>query len=103
MKYHENDPDLKTMVFSLPTPPDEKLIAGYGKNIEDQRFERLVIPPRLKYLEREALRTLKEENKNRKSFTLTPFKIQKKFWKLFESKEHQYQSEINFIKKSMVA
>lgn len=98
--FHEDDPDLKTMVFRLPTPPKKELIAGYGKRTEDQRFEMLQLPPRLKYLEKEALRLLKEENEKRNNFTLTPFKIQRKFWQLFESKAHQYKSEIAFIKRT---
>lgn len=98
LELHQDDPSLKPMVFRLPEPPDLKLIAGYGKPIEDQRFERMVVPPRLKYLEREALRVLKEEN-TKANFTVTPYKIQKKFWELFEQNEKKYKPEIAFIKK----
>ena len=44
-------PYLKPIYISLPTPPPLERIDGYGKRVEDQRFERLKVPSRLEALE----------------------------------------------------
>ena len=94
-----DDPDLRQIVLRLPDPPPLSFIEGYGKKPEDQRFQRMQMPRRLKLLEQEALIRVKETYEKNKSDAITLHKIQSQFWKLLLANHFDYKEEIDFIRK----
>jgi len=96
---NDNDPDLNKIILSLPKPPPEKYIEGYGLPMEDQRFSRIPIPRRLVDLESEAISETKKELSTNKNNVITLLKIQKTFWRLLKERSKEYKVEINFIRK----
>ena len=94
-----NDKNLRPIRISLPKPPDLRKIAGYGKPIEEQRFEREVIPKRLENLYNETLAELKDLEERRKAYKVTFFKVQKRFWDKLSRLRDSYVDEINWIKR----
>ena len=96
---NDNDPDLKPIVLSLPKPPPLHTIDGYGLPPEEQRFNRLEIPRRLRDLELESLEETKKELSTNKNNVVTLLKIQKKFWSLLKSRHKEYKREVNFIRR----
>jgi len=96
---NDNDPDLIPIVISLPEPPDEKLIDGYGLPADEQFFHRLDIPESLKKIELQAIESLSEQAGRNANKTITLYKIQKKFWDILEGDSEKYASEIAFIRR----
>ncbi|MHA1676201.1 MAG: hypothetical protein ACTSU6_03395, partial [Candidatus Njordarchaeales archaeon] len=52
---------LRPIRIALPKPPPLKMIDGYGKNPEDQKFEKIDIPSRLQRLEAIAVEEAEKE------------------------------------------
>lgn len=96
---NDRDADLRPIVLSLPKPPRENLIYGYGLEEKDQRFERLPIPRRLVDLEAEAVQVTKDELSSNKNNVVTLLKIQKTFWGLLRDRHKEYRKEIGFIRR----
>jgi len=96
---NDNDPDLIPIVISLPEPPDEKLIDGYGLPADEQFFHRLDIPESFKRIETQAIESLSEQAGKNANKTVTFYKIQKRFWNILEADQEKYASEIAFIRR----
>jgi hypothetical protein len=96
---NDNDPDLRPIVLSLPSPPQLHLIDGYGLPPEEQRFSRLVVPRGLIDLEAEAVMKTKDELSSNKNNVITLLKIQKTFWDLLQARNKSMKKEIDFIRK----
>lgn len=96
---NDGDPDLKPIRISLPRPPRLSLIAGYGKKKEDQRFERVDIPLRLKQLEKKVIDNLNKRASENKQFIITYYNVSKEFWDILDQEREYYEEEIQFIKK----
>lgn len=95
----DNDVDLEPVILSLPKPPPIRFIDGYGLPPEEQRFERIKIPRRLKDLEAEAIQITKDDISTNKNSVLTLLKIQKTFWSLMDDRSKELKKEIDFIRK----
>jgi hypothetical protein len=93
------DPDRKTIVLSLPKPPDLKLIDGWGEHPDNQFFKRFKTPPKLLTIEREVLRELQDIQKNNRQETVTGYKIIDRFWDKIEEERDDLENEIDFIRK----
>jgi len=96
---NDNDPDLQSVILSLPRPPALHLIDGYGLPPEEQRFRRLVIPRKLADLEKEAVAKTKEYLSSNRNNVITLLKIQKTFWELLYSRHKTMRKEIAFIRR----
>lgn len=96
---NDNDPDLRPIVLELPKAPPLSFIDGYGKKPSEQRFERLVIPPKLKSIEKEALTLLKARVEKERAMVMTINRIQSMFWEILMSKHRELRDEFDFIRK----
>lgn len=96
---NENDPDLKPVYISLPKPPREDLIDGYGLPPEDQFFKREEFPSKLKSLEDRVYRELKERTEANAQVGINGSKIVNKFWEILESEHGYYSDEIDWMNK----
>ena len=96
---NDNDPDLIPIVLRLPKPPGYSFIDGFGLEHKDQRFKRQGVPRRLSLLEEEAIKSLQEDFDRDKTKVVTYYKIQKRFWDLFEKRKDQFTTEIAWIKR----
>ena len=97
--YHDNDPALKPIRLKLPNPPSLELIDGYGLPAKDQRFKRHELPYKLARLEQIALKEVNDKANDDKSYTITYYKVQRKFWEILQDKSDYYAEEIKWIKK----
>lgn len=98
--YHDNDPALKPIRLSLPTPPPLRMIDGYGLPAKDQMFRIHEYPSKLKRLEELSLQAIKDRAENDKSYTATIYKIQEEFWSTLSKKRDYYEEEIKWIKRT---
>lgn len=94
-----NDKSLRPIYVSLPSPPDLKLIDGYGLDVNDQFFRRHAIPNKLINLEARVFRELKSDLDQNSKKTITGAKILNKFWEILEENHESYSEEIKYIKK----
>ena len=77
--------------------PEFKLIDGYGKNPEDQVFERQETPPKLVALEERLRKHLKRERKIsniKKELLLIDM-----FWEELDEKQSEYKKELAWLRK----
>jgi hypothetical protein len=95
---NDNDPYLTPIYISLPKAPPITRIAGYGKHIEDQRFERDKYPIRLKAFEQDLMRELKRKETIERDFRINGYTIYKEFWERMDTYYEDYQEEIKWIK-----
>ena len=96
---NDGDQDLDSITISLPEPPSYGLIDGYGLPPEEQYFKRLVIPDKLKDIQRDAQNGMRGRQKNNQNFIITFDKLIKAFWKAFEVKRDSgYDKVSEFIK-----
>lgn len=91
------DPDLTPIRISLPTPPKLSLIDGYGLKPSEQYFKRLEIPERLINLEQLVRDDLYRRADDNKTFRVTGFKIQQKFWEEINKNYEAYKNEVEWI------
>jgi len=96
---NDNDVDLRPIRLRLPKPPDIRLIDGYGLRPEDQRFCRVEIPRKLVQLEEDAKEMEREKSSRIAGYTITRFKLQKRYWSLFLDRKEDLREEIKWIKK----
>lgn len=96
--YHSDDPDLRPVRLSLPKPPNERLIDGYGLPPDKQVFHRIHIPERLLDLEKKATKTVTERARTNKSYTTSIYKVQEEFWSLLEAESEKYADDINWVR-----
>jgi hypothetical protein len=97
--FNDGDKDLIPVVLRLPDPPALEYIDGYGMLPADQKFRRMVIPPRLKALERRCLEVLINDYTGNNREKPNGYRWQKEFWRVLEQEFDSYQEEIKFIKK----
>jgi len=96
---NNDDPDLRAIRLSLPEPPPLASIAGYGLPIEDQRFKRIKIPPKLDKLRKQVLDKMESKRGKNRKFTVTLFKIQEEYWRTIDTQREYYAAEIEWIKR----
>lgn len=94
------DPALTPIRFSLPSPPDYKLIDGYGLPPEEQRFKRNEIPKKLITLYEDTKQQLEDKANRTPSYKTTQYKLQKAFWNRLRVTQEVYKEEIEWLKKS---
>jgi hypothetical protein len=92
------DRDLTPIYISLPTPPADHLIDGYGLPPEEQYFRRLTIPPKLTNLHSRVIDELKAEYNDNTNRRVSDWKIYLRFWDYLERDRDHYEAEILFIK-----
>jgi hypothetical protein len=92
------DRDLTPIYISLPTPPADHLIDGYGLPPEEQYFRRLSIPPKLTNLHSRVIDELKAEYNDNTNRRVSDWKIYLRFWDYLERDRDHYEAEILFIK-----
>ena len=92
------DPDRKTIVISLPKPPDITKIDGYGLPPEKQFFKRWITPQSLIDIERESIKELQDIQRQNRQETVTGYKIIERFWNKFDDRQEELKDEIEFIK-----
>lgn len=95
---NDRDVELTPIYISLPKPPPLELIKGYGDNIEDQFFEREIMPPKLIELEKRARKEASGWDKSRNK-SVTWAKIYSSFWDILEKEADFYEYEIAWMKK----
>ena len=96
---NDGDQDLDSITISLPEPPSYGLIDGYGLPPEEQYFKRLVIPDKLKDIQRDAQNKMRDRQKSNKNFIITFDKMITAFWKAFDEKRDSgYDKVVEFIK-----
>jgi len=93
------DPDRKTIVLSLPKPPNVNTIDNFGLHPDEQYFKRWKTPKKLLTIEKEVLRELQDIQKGNRQETVTGYKIIDKFWDKVEEERDDLEAEIDFIKK----
>ena len=96
---NDNDVDLRPIRLRLPKPPDIRLIDGYGLKPEDQRFEKIEIPRKLAQIEEDAKEMEREKASRIANYTITRFRLQKRYWSLFLERKEDLRDEIKWIKK----
>ena len=97
---NDGDPDLKSVWFSLPSPPDIKLIDGYGLHPDEQYFHRTEVPKKLLELEDRALGLLYDIQKGNNQEAIQGYKLYLKYWDLFEAESEHLEKEIEWLRKT---
>ena len=85
-----NDRNLHPVYISLPTPPKETLIDGYGDHPDDQFFKRRPVPQKLKVLESRVIAELQDMNDRNPNIRVSEWRIYKRFWDTLESERDHY-------------
>lgn len=93
-----NDDHLVPIRISLPKAPLIKYIDGNELNVKDQRFKRMEAPKELIDLEKEAIRKCKTDCEKKRE-SVSPYKVYKTFWDLFESKQDELVDGVSYLKK----
>ena len=94
-----NDKDLHPIYISLPSPPPDHLIDGYGLPREEQYFRRLKIPSKLPNLYSQIVDELRQEYSDNTNRRISDWKIYLRFWEYIERDRDHYEDEIKFIKR----
>jgi hypothetical protein len=98
LSINTQDSVLRPIVLKLPTPPDIKLITGYGKAPEDQRWGRLETPEKLQIIEKRAHDNIDAWLRSNSGRRANGYNVQKEFWKIIEAEASSLQEEIKWIK-----
>lgn len=85
--------NLTPIRISLPSPPNIRLIDGYGLKPDDQYFRRLECPEDLSELEKHAFDMCKS------SKSMSNYRLIKKFWEILETGGRRYAPIIKWMKK----
>ena len=93
-----DDKDLRPIYISLPTPPPDEYIDGYGLPPEEQYFRRKELPVKLVNLYKNVVDELKKESDSNTNLRVTEWKIYLRFWENVEKYQDNYGAEIKFIK-----
>ena len=96
---NDNDPHLRAIYLSLPKAPPLNRIDGHDKPIEDQRFERIQPPSRLRALEEDVMRELKRREVIERDFRINGYTMYKTFWDKLDTYYEEYQEEIQWLKR----
>ena len=91
-------PDRKTIVITLPEPPEPSLIDGWGQHPDEQYFRRKPTPHRLEQLVEDAVSEIKRLQKSNRSEALTGTKILEMFWHRVEQEKEFLEKEIQWMK-----
>ena len=95
----ELDPDLKPIVFSLPTPPsDWRNIKNYGLHPDDQVYRKDEVPKRLKTLETETIDEARNKYESSRNETITGYKLLRDFWDKLSAEAEFYEAEIKWMR-----
>ena len=94
-----DDPSLTPIRFKLPSPPDIKLIDGYGLDPKDQRFKRQQIPKKLISLYEDTKQMLEDKAARSPSYKTTQYKLQKAFWVRLKNSQEVYKDEVDWLKR----
>lgn len=94
-----DDPSLTPIRFKLPSPPDIRLIDGYGLDPKDQRFKRQQIPKKLISLYEDTKQMLEDKAARTPSYKTTQYKLQKAFWTRLKNSQEVYKDEVEWLKK----
>ena len=92
------DRNLNPVYISLPEPPPDHLVDGYGEHPDDQFFKRKEIPAKLKVLEDRVISELQDANDRNPNIRISEWRIYKRFWEIMEKERDHYEKEIQFIK-----
>ena len=95
---NDGDDILKPIYFSMPEPPNLKLIAGYGLDPDEQYFKRLEVPRKFKLIEQKAMHDLITIEKNNRQDTIQGYKLYLKFWEIVEQEKENLEDEIIWLK-----
>lgn len=90
---------LSPIVLKLPTPPDLRLIDGYGKNPVDQVWAPLEQSSKLELLKEKSIAKVKEWASKRQDRRVTDYRVSVEFWKGLDEEKEYYAEEIQYIKK----
>lgn len=93
-----DDKDLHPIYISVPKPPPDESIDGYGLPPEEQYFRRKEWPVKLTNLYKNVTDELKRESDNSVNRRMTEWKIHLRFWEYLEKERENYEEEIKFIK-----
>jgi hypothetical protein len=93
-----DDKDLHPIYISIPKPPPDESIDGYGLPPEEQYFRRKEWPVKLTNLYKNVTDELKRESDSSVNRRMTEWKIYLRFWEYLEKERENYEEEIKFIK-----
>ncbi len=93
-----DDKDLHPIYISVPKPPPDESIDGYGLPPEEQYFRRKVWPIKLVNLYKNVTDELKREADSSVNRRMSEWKIYLRFWEYLEKERENYEEEIKFIK-----
>lgn len=96
---YEPDSDLKPVVFSLPTPPDDWTnIKNYGLHPDDQIYRVDELPPKIAVIEREAIEAVEEKYERNKARTISGHKLLREFWGRLSDEAEHLEEEIQWMR-----
>lgn len=94
--FNDNDPDMRPWTIRLPDPPPLWSIPGYGLAPEQQFFQYVEEPARLKQLAIVAFEQVETKYEGK----MVLYMQLKTFWKMLSDEHESYVDEINFIKRT---
>ncbi len=97
MIFNDGDNELHPVVIKLPDPPDIHYIDGYGLPPDQQKFQKVVEPPRLKLLSETCLDRAQQKFEGK----MVAYMQQVYFWQSLNDDSDNYKEEIAFIKKQI--
>ena len=98
---NDNDKDLTPITISLPSPPDLKLIDGYGLPAKEQKFKYIEYPPRLKRLEEKTRNHAMAKYDKARDMSYTEQKFILEMWDVIEKLKSEYEQEVDWIRKQI--
>lgn len=96
---NDDDPDLKPIKISLPTPPDWHRIDNWSLPADDQIFKKFYLPEKLKTLKVVCEKKLKKDFESNRSNVVTEQKVINRMWHEIETNKKDYVKEIHWLKR----
>jgi hypothetical protein len=93
--FNDHDPELRPVRLKLPTPPELRLIDGFGLPPEQQKFQYHTIPPRLQRLSDICYDRAKEKYQG----YMIAYMQLNMFWQELNDDQETYKEEIAYIKR----